>query len=269
MLGLAAPAWAVPAISAISPTNGPNNCVVVVTGTGFAEFPESQTQVNFVSGATVIPAPPASATFTTIDDTTLWVVASGLTAGTSYTVRVTNPGTPAGTTSTATFLATSAAGGCAPTITSFTPTCGAAGTTVVITGTNLIDTDLDGADVYFSPYDTATPPARLAAHSVPDVDDVTSLSVVVPSTTTTATNSGTTDGPIKVITDLATGGTAFSTTSFLVPPPDCVAAAGHSRSISLKLKDKLVAKGTVKSTETTPFTACAQSNKIQSELKEY
>jgi len=252
MLGLEAPAFAAVTITGISPTNGPNNCVVVVTGTGFKDFPEAQTTVDFM------PGPIAQTNFTVIDDTTMWVAVSGLTAGNSYTVRVTNPSnSPTGVTSTATFLATTAAGACAPTITSFTPTCGAAGTTVVITGTNLIDTDLDGADVYFSPYDTAAPPARLAAHSVPDVDDVTSLSVVVPSTTTTVTNSGTTDGPIKVITDLATGGTVFSSTSFLVPPPDCPAVGGtpHARSISLSLRKHLVARGKV--TVGDGFTDCA------------
>ena len=83
---------------------------------------------------------------------------------------------------------------------------------MVITGTNLINTDFDGAEVLFSPYDTD----RSRTHTVPDVDDVTSLSVVVPS--------GSGDGPIQVITDVGTA--VFSTANFLVPPPDCVAATG-------------------------------------------
>ena len=39
MLGLEAPASAAVTITALSPTSGPTNCVVVVTGTGFTDFP--------------------------------------------------------------------------------------------------------------------------------------------------------------------------------------------------------------------------------------
>ena len=80
---------------------------------------------------------------------TLWVEApAGLAAGTSYILRVDNPATAdPGITSTATFLSTTGAGGCAPTITSFTPTCASAGDTVMITGNEPDqDADLDGAD---------------------------------------------------------------------------------------------------------------------------
>jgi hypothetical protein len=64
-----------------------------------------------------------------------------------------------------------------------------------------------------------------------------------------------------------TTGAVFSTTLFQTPPPDCPTAVGHTRSISLKLKDKLVAKGTVKSTETTPLTACAASVPVKIQRK--
>jgi hypothetical protein len=60
---------------------------------------------------------------------------------------------------------------------------------------------------------------------------------------------------------------AFSATPFTTPPPDCPTVVGHTRSITLKLKDKLVAKGTVKSTETTPFTACAASVPVKIQRK--
>jgi hypothetical protein len=266
VLGLEAPAFAVPAITAISPTSGPTDCVVVVTGTGFTESPESQTDVDFTTGTPVVAT---SADFAVISDTTIWAVVPGLTAGTSYNIRITTPVSPTGVTSTATFLATTGAGGCAPTITGFTPTCGPGGTTVVITGTNLIDSDLDGASVFFAPYDTNVPPDTEAVHTVPDVDDVTSLSVVVPSTTTTATNPGTVDGPIKVVTDIATGGTAFSTASFLVPPPDCVAAVptAHARSISFKIKKSGKASGVVSSTEDPAFTDCVASVPVKIQKK--
>jgi len=253
MLGLQAPASAAVTITALSPTSGPTNCVVVATGTGFTDFPDTQMTVDFVTGATVVPAPD----FAVIDATTLWVVDPGLSNGVSYNLRVTNPSNaPAGITSTVTFLDTASAGGCAPTITSFVPTCGSAGTTVVITGTNLIDSDLDGAEVRFSPYDAA----RIAAHTVPDVDDVTSLSVVVPS--------GSGDGPIEVITDVV-GGDIFSTTNFLVPPPDCVPVTGneHARGITFKINKKGKASGVVSSTEDPAFTDCVAAVPVKIQRK--
>jgi hypothetical protein len=248
VLGLEGPAFAAPTISAINPTSGPATCVVVITGTGFTEFPEAQTDVDFVSGATVVELDSII-----ISDTEIWATpeaAAVVSPGTSYNVRIVTPGTGAtGVTSTATFLATSGAGGCAPTITDFKPTCGPAGTTVVITGTNLLEKDLTGGDVFFSPYDTATPAAPEAVHTVPDVDTPTSLSVIVPA--------GTTDGPIKVTTGV---GSVFSTTSFLVPPPDCpTGGPTHARSISLSLRKHLVARGRVSSTEDPAFTDCVAS----------
>jgi hypothetical protein len=253
VLGLEAPAFAVPAISAISPNTGPNACVAVVTGTGFAEFPEDQTDVDFMPGA-------INQTFSVIDDTTIWVSVSGLTPGTSYSVRVTNPGSPSGVTSTATFLATTGVGGCGPTITSFTP-CASPGDVVVITGTNLIAADFSGGEVRFSPYDD---PDNIATHTVPDVDDVTSLSVIVPSGTGTA--NPTVDGPIEVITDV---GSVFSTTSFLLPPPDCAPVTGneHARAITFKLKKSGKASGVVSSSEDPAFTDCAAAVPVKIQKK--
>jgi hypothetical protein len=113
---------------------------------------------------------------------------------------------------------------------------------VVITGTNLLGPDLLGGTVAFSPYTPAAvagDPGK-AQHTVPDVDEPTSLSVLVPT--------GAGDGKIKVTTfGAATGGEAFSATTFEVPPPDCpvVTPGGHARSITLTLKKHLVARGTV------------------------
>jgi hypothetical protein len=253
VLGLEAPAWAVPAISAISPNSGPTDCVVVVTGSGFAEFPEAQTDVDFVAGATVVPA----TLFTVISDTEIWATVPALTPGTSYNVRVSNTGTPAGTTSTATFLSTVGAGACAPTVASFLPTCGAAGTVVAITGTNLLAPTQAGGEVAFSPY----APGQIATHTVPDASSPTSLSVIVPS--------GSGDGPIRVTTfGAATGGQVFSTGSFLVPPPDCVAGAEtHARSITFSLSRRGRARGVVSVADDTAECIAGVPVKIQRRKK--
>ena len=254
VLGLEAPAMAAPAITALSPTSGPNDCTVVVTGSGFAVFPEASVDVTFEA-----PGDINAVDFIVIDDTTIWAATSGLSNGVSYNVRVSDLGTPAGTLSTATFIATAAAGGCAPTITSFTP-CASPGDVVVITGTNLIASDFGGAEVRFSPYDD---PDNIATHTVPDVDDVTSLSVIVPSG---GTAHPTVDGPIQVITDV---GSVFSTTSFLLPPPDCAPVTGndHARAITFKLKKSGAAKGVVSSTEDPAFTDCAAAVPVKIQKK--
>jgi hypothetical protein len=258
VLGLQAPASAAVTITALSPTSGPTDCVVVATGAGFKDFPSAQNTVDFVLnpgiGETVVNAP----NFAVISDTTLWVANPGLSNGQSYSLRVTNPANaPNGVTSTVKFQDTpdSNAGGCAPTITSFTPTCGSAGDTVVLTGTNLITaTGLVGGEVRFSPYGAG----QIATHTVPDVDDVTSLSVVIPS--------GSGDGPVSVETDV---GTAFSTTSFLVPPPDCAPVTGneHARSITFKISKAGKASGVLSSTEDPAFTACVAAVPVKIQKK--
>jgi hypothetical protein len=267
MLGLAGPAQAVVTITGLAPTSGPPGCVVVANGTGFRDFPAANTEVEFVNSADSTEVEAATNFFAFSDGTTLWVEApAGLDPGDSYFLRVDNPATTdPGITSTATFLTTSGAGGCAPTITSFTPGCASAGATVTITGTNLQDSDFDGAAVFFAPYaDEATP-------VVPDVSDVTSLTVVVPS--------GTTDGQIKIINDVTNpaydgipAGTepgVFSTTSFLVPPPDCVPETGneHARSITFKIKKSGAAKGVVSSTEDPAFTDCVAAVPVKIQRK--
>ena len=108
----------------------------------------------------------------------------------------------------------------------------------------------------FSPYADA----QIATHTVPDVDDVTSLSVIVPS--------GSGDGPIPVDTR-RTAGQVFSTTSFLVPPPDCVPDTGneHARSITFKIKKSGAASGVVSSTEDPAFTDCAAAVPVKIQRK--
>jgi hypothetical protein len=227
---------------------------VVVTGTGFTDFPQAQQDLIFVGPVTGsgddVSVP--DALWTRISGTEIWTeVPAALVLGTSYTIQVADP--TGGTASTTTFFRVTGAGTCAPTVASFTPTCGPAGTVVVITGTNLIGPGLVGGDVRFSPY------AAPATHTVPDVDTPTSLSVIAPT--------GAADGPIRVTTFSTTGGQVFSATNFDVPPPDCPSALGHTRSITLKLKDKLTAKGTVKSTEDPAFTDCAASVPVKIQRK--
>lgn len=257
VLGLQAPAFAAePTVGTFSPTSGPaaGGCVIVLTGTGFTDFPDTANyDVNFLDPANV--ATPAADRLA-IDGATLWIESPPLLAGTEYTIEVITHtgGTPAETATT--FLATTGAGACAPTITSFNPTCGLTNTTVVITGTNLIQSGFVGAEVRFNPYAAG----QVALHTVPDVDDVTSLSVIQPS--------GSADGPISVDTGITTN-PVFSTAPYLVPPPDCVPATGnqHSRSISLKMKASGKASGVVKSTEDTAFTECVAAVPVKIQKK--
>jgi len=253
VLGLEAPAFAAPAVSGVAPGSGPTNCVVVITGTGFTDFPKAQQTLTFVGPAAGVGDDVAVATWARNSATEILATVPALAPGTTYTVQLTDP---TGGTAGGTFLSTTGAGGCAPTITSFAPECGTKGTVVNITGTNLLAPDLGGGEVAFSPYS----PTEIAADTVPDVSSPTALSVIVPDTAA--------DGKLVVTTfSAATGGQVFSTDLFLVPPPDCVAAAPHARSITLKLKDKLTAKGAVKSTETTPFTACVATVPVKIQRK--
>ena len=262
VLGLQAPAFAATTVTAFTPSNGPADCVMVITGTGFLASPEADTDVNFLDSTNAI-ADTADDYFV-ISDTEIWAaVPGGLTTGDSYTIRVDNL-TGTGTASTTGFLLTTAAGACAPTVTSFAPACASVGDVVVITGTNLLadvgggDVIL-GGDVFFNPYDTGTPAQSAATHVVPDVDDATTLNVIVPS--------GAKDGPLKV--DTGVGSAIFSTTSFLTPPPDCVPVTGneHARSISFKIKKSGKTSGVVSSTEDPAFTDCVAAVPVKIQRK--
>jgi hypothetical protein len=241
MLGLEAPAFAAaPTVSAISPTSGPDGCIAVITGTAFTDSPEAATDITF-DGTVDVPAPGE----VIVSATEIWVEVPNLVEGDSYTISLTNNG---GTATGGTFLSTTGAGGCAATITSFTPTCGLAGATVKVTGTNLlsdVDPSATPTEVAFFDYVGAT---TVADHTVPNIDSATEISVLVPS--------GAKDGPIRVTTPV---GAVFSTDPFLVPPPDCTVTTGHTRSITLSLRKHLVARGKVSSTEDPAFTDCVAS----------
>jgi IPT/TIG domain len=269
VLGLEAPAMAAPAVTSFTPTTGPANCVIALTGTGFLDVPQAQQDVVFegpVAGASddiVLDGGTAAADlFARISSTEMWVqIPDGvvdlgtidtLTPGVGYTIRVDGGGT--GTPSTTTFTQVTSPGGCAPTITSIAPTCGNTDTTVVITGTNLIAPGLVGATVKFAPY------VKTAAHSVPDVDLTTSLSVVVPSASS--------DGKVQVTTFSTSGGTVFSPTVFDISDA-CAPVTGneHARSISFKIKSTGKASGKVSSTEDPAFTDCVAAVPVKIQRK--
>jgi hypothetical protein len=227
VLGLETPALAAPSsILSFWPTSGPTGCVVVIKGTNFNDSLAAQTDLQFVAGATVVEA----ADFAVISATEIWATVPVLTPGTTYNIRITNPG---GTnTGMGAFLSTTGPGGCAPTIVSFAPGCGSAGDTVVMTGTNLLAPTLTGGEVRFNPYGAS----EVTIHRVPDASSPTYLSVIVPATAAF--------GPIRVMTFAATGGTAFSAVSFLGQP--CHGdPAMHSRTVTLRLRRHLVARGVV------------------------
>jgi hypothetical protein len=272
VLGLQAPAFADTTVTAVAPTSGPTNCVVAITGTSFRTFPDSSGTLKFVAPTSPVgDVTVLNANWFSISDTEIWAIVPVLAVGTTYTAKLTQPsGTnTAGGSFLSTGLAGGAAGGCAPTITSFTPTCGLKSIVVTITGTNLLSasnltSNNSGGDVFFQ--NNAAGETQ-ATQPVPDLSEPTSIAAIVPSDIA--------DGPIHVFTDVdanpATIGLqgVFSTTSFLTPPPDCIPAGGntHARSVSFKITKAGKASGTVKSTEDPAFTECAAAVPVKIQKK--
>ena len=181
VLGLEAPAFAdTPTIASFTPTSGPGGCVVTITGTNFDN--PNVTAVDF--NGTNAPD------FTIVSGTQLRV---SVPAATDGPIHVTN-GTVA---TSSTSFDVASPGTCAPTITSFTPICGPAGTSVAITGTNLLDASNSAGVVKFFNNKTATSTLALSA---------TQITAVVPS--------GATTGKINV--DTGVGTAATSTADFTV-----------------------------------------------------
>ena len=189
-----------PTITSFTPTSGPVGTSVTITGTNF-------------TGATSVTFNNVAATTFTVNSATQ-ITATVPATATTGPIRVTTPG---GTGSSLTNFTIAA-----PTITSFAPTFGPVGTSVVITGTNLT-----GA--------TAVTFNNVAATTF-TVNSATQITATVPATATT--------GPIKVTTP---GGSVTSTTNFTV-------STLHSRSVTLSLRKHLVARGMV--TVGDAFTAC-------------
>jgi hypothetical protein len=185
MLGLEAPAFATaPTVTSFTPTSGPVGCVVAITGTNFDN--------PMVSGVTI--AGTAAANVVVVSATQLRVEVGAGTTG-SGPIVVTNADGPSPASSSNFTVANP--GTCAPTITSFTPTCGAVGTSVTINGTNLFDASNSAGVVKFFNNKTATSTVAVSP---------TQITAVVPS--------GATTGKISVDTGIGTAAT--STADFTV-----------------------------------------------------
>jgi len=163
-----------------NPASGPVGTAVTIYGTGFSSTPSQNTVAFDGTAATVSSASPTQLVVT---------VPAGTTTG---SIGVTAPSGSASSSTPFTVTATSGA----PTITSFTPAIGAAGTAVSITGTNFESTPTHN---------------RLRFNIVP-----------APITSSTTTNISApvpgwgTSGRLSLATP---GGTIQSTDDFFVPPP--------------------------------------------------
>jgi hypothetical protein len=199
-----------PTITSFTPTFGLVGTVVTITGTNF-------------TGATVVSFNNVAATVFTVNSATQ-VTATVPTGATTGAVRVTTPGGTATSAADFTVLLP-------PTITSFSPTSGQVGTSVVITGTNFTGTTV----VSFN---------NLGASAF-TVNSSTQITATVPL--------GATTGLIRVTTP---AGTATSATNFLVLPPCSLTPTGlvgASWDMNTRVLTKTAASGwnnsTARSTE--------------------
>jgi hypothetical protein len=193
-----------PSITSFSPPSGPVNTIVTLTGTHF-------TGVSLVEFNGV-----AATEFSVVDDSTIDVTVPAL--ATTGPISVTNA---AGTgTSTNDFVVVNAL---SPTITSFSPPSGPAGTPVTITGTNFVGV----TNVSFN--------------------GVTASYVVVSSTTINATvPDGATTGLISVS---VSGLTGYSSTAFIVNenvPTEIAVANGSPQSAKINTAFALPLQAIVK-----------------------
>jgi hypothetical protein len=186
--------------------------------------------------------------FKVVSGTEIWATVAGDANG---TIHVANADATA---SSPTDFTNANPGGCSPTITYLAPCGGTAGVIVIIIGTNLLKssgmttTAAVGGDVRFAPY-TAT-----ATHTgTPETP--TRHEVLVPP--------GTIDGPIRVSTfnDVVGEGAVLSNTRFEVVPPECdLFPLEQPRSVTLRLRKHLVARGMVSlTTEGEDSTVCMAS----------
>ena len=161
-----------PVITSFAPTSGPVGTSVVITGSGF-------------TGATAVAFNGTAATAFTVDSDTQ-ITATVPAGATTGTISVTAPGGTA--TSADVFTVTVPTP--APTITSFAPTSGPVGTSVVITGTNLTG----ATQVSFN--------GTLATAFTVDSD--TQITATVPTGATTGTISVSTPGGTATSVDVFT-----------------------------------------------------------------
>jgi hypothetical protein len=236
----------------------------VITGTGFDQPGAfAIDEVNFTGGGGFNTE---AALFHVVSDTEIWTTVPAAATTGVITVSDTDAN-PDDISNSPAFTITTDAGGCGPTIASFTPTCGVVGTVVTITGTNLLDTggddsttpatDPEGGRVRFNPY------ADNATHTGAAESPLT-LVVNVPATAV--------DGPIRVDTDLGAGddnvdsATAFDVvaTADLCTPPT---GTPHARGITFKIKRSGKASGVVSSTEDPAFTDCVAAVPVKIQRK--
>ena len=185
VLGLEAPAFAVaPTITSFTPTSGPTGCVVTITGSNFDNPVVDDVEFNNVDATT----------FTVVSATQIRAEAPA--AVSTGKIELTSSGVGGGTVMSTADFTVASPGTCAPTITSFTPLCGPAGTSVSITGTNLLDASNSAGTVTFN---------TTAALSTAVVS-ATQITAFVPS--------GATTGKVKVGTGVGTDAT--STADFTV-----------------------------------------------------
>jgi hypothetical protein len=203
LVGVSPALAAAPTITSFSPTCGPVGTSVIITGTAFQDAPSAVSAVTF-NGT-------AATTFTVNSD--VQITATVPAGATSGPIAVTDSEGTA--TSTGSFTVTTAAGPC---IASFTPTSGAAGTSVTIAGFGFT-----GA--------TAVTFGGTAATTF-TVDSNTQITATVPA--------GAVTGPIGVTT---AAGTGTSTANFTVSG----GPTEHDRTVTLDLKRHLVARGAVSS----------------------
>ena len=202
-LGAPAAVAALPTITSFNPTSGPIGTSVTITGTGFQD----------TSVVTAVEFNNVAATFTVNSDTQITAtVPAGATDG---PIDVTDS---EGTAVSATNFDVTPSP--LPTITSFSPTSGPVGTSVVITGTGFTGV----SSVTFN---------NVSAAFVFNSD--TQITATVPTTATT--------GPIRVTTP---GGTATSAANFVVdghgdPEP----IERHRSNVTLRLRGHLAATGQV------------------------
>ena len=189
---------AAPTITSFAPTTGVVGTPVTITGTGF----------NDASVVTSVKFNGVTATFTVNSDTQI----TATVPATATTGPITVTDSEGTATSATDFTVTPSP---VPTITSFSPTSGDVGTSVVITGTGFFGT----SSVKFNNVEATF-----------TVDSDTQITATVPT--------GATTGPITVTTP---GGTATSTTNFEVTVP----VTRHATVVTLELRKHLVARGKV------------------------
>ena len=227
VLGLASPAYAaVPTIASVTPTTASRDCQITITGTGFTTPDVSQVTIGGANGTDI-----------QIDSATQLEVRipTGTPPGQSNpaTVIVVNGSSPPASGSSSPFTYSTGADATCPGVPTFSPSSGIVGSTVTISGA--FNSIVTGVRFNTSSLVTPTNPSTSGA------------TAVVPA--------GATTGRIHVYT---AAGQRTSATNFTV-------SESHSRSVTLKLKKRLVASGDVSVGD--GFTACVASVPVKIQRK--